>query len=126
MTVDLIGSWVSLGEPGLALGRWFIAPIPSDNPRGLLRLSFTFYDEKFDGYILFRNKFNVEGVDYFTTAVQVYPDTAFTLVKLPYPEELELIGITERYVQARPRAYNRRYGAGFNPVELSVRVEELI
>ncbi len=124
--VEPIGTWVSLGEPGLALGRWFIAPIESNNPTGQLRLSFTFYEEKFDGYILFRNRFVVNGLNYYTTAVQVYPDDGFTLIELPYPKWLQAIGITTRSVQARPRAYNRRYGSGFNPVELAVRVEELI
>lgn len=123
---DELSPWISLGNPGLALGRWFRCPQISYTPRALLRISFTFLEDKFDGYVLVRNLLEFNGLPYVCEAAQVYPDERYTLIELPYPQALLDRNVSERYVQARPRAYNRRYGAGFSPVELEMLVEELL
>ena len=120
-----ISPWFFLGKPTLYLGVWTACDQTSINPNGLLRTKFNFLNEGFDGYVLMRNLFLVNGLFYFCKAEQVYPDKGYNLVQLPYPEVLQQYDIDERLIQCRPREYNRRYGQGLTQAPLEIEVEEL-
>ena len=120
-----LSPWFSLGKPSLYLGTWISCDELSLFPEALLRCSFTFLDEGFDGYVLLRNLFLIAGQRYTCEAARIYPDSGFCLLQLPYPSVLKTYEINERRVQVRPRQFNKKYGQGLTPAPLEILVEEL-